>query len=66
MAEAVNGGNVVARMTIGNTRVMICDDYCRTRTDAEVKAILSRIARRALKAMSATSTNEKEYETAQG
>lgn len=30
--------------TIGNTRVKICDDYCRDKTPSEVEAILARIA----------------------
>jgi len=43
-------GNVVMEKMIGNSRVMICDDYCRDRTPEEVQAILKRIARRALEA----------------
>ena len=38
-------GNVVEEFTIGNTRVRICDDYCRDKTKAEVDEILKRIAR---------------------
>jgi len=43
-------GNVVMEKKIGNSRVMICDDYCRDRTPEEVDAILKRIAKRALEA----------------
>lgn len=39
--------NVVADFMSGNTRIFICDDYCRNTTPAEVDAILARIARRA-------------------
>ena len=42
MLEAKQSGNVVEDFTIGNTRIKICDDFCRTRTSGEVKEILSR------------------------
>lgn len=38
-------GNVVEEFTVGNTRVKICDDYCRDKSHAEVEAVLDRIAR---------------------
>ena len=41
-------GNVVKEMSIGNTRIKICDDYCREKTKAEVEEILKRIARNAI------------------
>lgn len=41
-------GNVVQEFTIGNTRVKICDDFCRDRTPEDVDAILARIAKRAI------------------
>lgn len=45
--------NVVQEYKSGNTRIMICDDYCRNTTPAEVDAILTRIARRAQAQLSA-------------
>ena len=41
-------GNVVEDFYIGNTHVMICDDYCRDKTPEQVQEILDRIAARAL------------------
>lgn len=38
-------GNVVKEMSIGNTRIKICDDYCREKTKAEVEEILKQITR---------------------
>jgi len=38
-------GHVVEELKIGNTRIKICDDYCRDKTSEEVEAILARIAR---------------------
>ena len=46
MLEAKQSGNVVEDFTIGNTRIKICDDFCRTRTSGEVKEILTPAARR--------------------
>lgn len=37
-------GNVVEEFMIGNTKVRICDDYCRDKTPEEVDAILKNIA----------------------
>ena len=39
-------GNVVKDFLIGNTRIKICDDYCRDTTPEAVQAILTRIADR--------------------
>ena len=39
-------GNVVKDFRIGNTRIKICDDYCRGTTSETVQAILDRIADR--------------------
>ena len=39
-------GNVVKDFQIGNTRIKICDDYCRDTSPDEVQAILDRIADR--------------------
>ena len=41
-------GNVVEKFDIGNTRIKICDDYCRTKTKQEVEEILRRIAQNAI------------------
>lgn len=38
-------GHVVEEFKIGNTKIKICDDYCRNTTPEEVDAILARIAR---------------------
>lgn len=38
-------GNVVQEFLIGQTRVKICDDYCKNRTAEDIKAILQRIAK---------------------
>lgn len=43
----VKEGHVVEEFMIGNTKVKICDDYCREKTPEEVDAILKRIAKRA-------------------
>lgn len=53
MAAGAETGNVVREFSIGNTRVRICDDYCRDRTREDVELILQRIARRALEQFSA-------------
>ena len=37
-------GKIVKEFSIGNTRVKICDDYCRSKTKQEIEAILRRIA----------------------
>ena len=39
-------GNVVKDFKIGNTRIKICDDYCRDKTPEAVQAVLDRIADR--------------------
>ena len=51
-------GNVVKSFTIGNTKVKICDDYCRDRTPEEVEQILARIADIALRAFNAAATED--------
>lgn len=43
---------------IGNTRVKICDDYCRNRTQDDIELILKRIAERALKNFQAEALNK--------
>ena len=50
---ALEQGNVVKDYYIGDTRVKICDDYCRDCTPQEIDEILKRIARRAQIALSA-------------
>ena len=52
-------GHVVEEFTIGNTRIKICDDYCRDKTPEDVKAILKRIAQIAQPALSAAYYNGK-------
>ena len=39
-------GNVVKDFQIGNTRIKICDNYCRDTTPEAVQVILDRIANR--------------------
>lgn len=56
MLEAKRSGNVVEDFTIGNTRIKICDDFCRTRTSGEVKEILDRVARRTVGSLTAAAT----------
>lgn len=51
--------NVVRDFTIGNTRIKIADDYCRS--GFEVDMILRRIARRAQRQLSAAA-NTADYE----
>lgn len=41
------GGYVVKDFFISNTRIKVCDDYCRGTTSETVQAILARIADRA-------------------
>ena len=41
-------GNVVRDFYIENTRVKICDDYCKDKTKKAVEEILRRIARNAI------------------
>ncbi len=41
-------GNVVREFNIGQTKVRICDDYCRNKTETEINEILRRIAKNAL------------------
>lgn len=47
-AEMVERGNVVMETKIGNTKIYICDDYCRDKTKNDVDKILARIARNAI------------------
>lgn len=47
-----DAGNIVEEFTIGNTRIKICDDYCRDKTPEDVEAILKRIAQIAQPALS--------------
>lgn len=56
MLEAKQSGNVVEDFTIGNTRIKICDDFCRTRASGEVKEILNRVARRTVGSLAAAAT----------
>ena len=47
MAGAGQSPNIVRDFTIGNTRIKIADDYCRDKTQEDVKQILRKIARTA-------------------
>lgn len=38
-------GHVVKEFMIGNTRVKICDDYCRNQTREEAEAIMANFCR---------------------
>lgn len=51
---------VAQRMQIGNTKIIIMDDYCKDKTKAEVDAILDRIAFRAQAALSAAAAREQQ------
>lgn len=42
--DHIQEGHVVEEFYIGNTRVMICDDYCRDKTPEDIKATLKRVA----------------------
>lgn len=53
-------GNVVKEFNIGNTRVKICDDYCRSKTATEVAEILARIAKIAIEPLSVASYKNNE------
>lgn len=46
MAKGTELGNVVEEYTIENTRIKICDDFCRDKTQEDIDRILSRIAGR--------------------
>ncbi|WP_293969480.1 hypothetical protein [uncultured Ruminococcus sp.] len=52
-------GNVVKEFKIGNTRIKICDDYCRDKNKADVEAILKRIAVDAIGPLSVAAYNSK-------
>ena len=41
-------GNVVREFNIWQTRIRICDDYCKDRTKDDINEILRRIAKNAL------------------
>ena len=56
MSETALAGNAVESLHIGNTRVRICDDYWRSRTPEEIKAILDRISLRAIGSLTAETT----------
>ena len=56
MLEAKQSGNVVEDFTIGNTRIKICDDFCRTRTSGACKGSSDRVARRAVGSLTAAAT----------
>ena len=47
MVADLSKGSVVKDFKIDNTRIKICDDYCRDKTPEAVQDILNRIAERA-------------------
>jgi hypothetical protein len=49
--------SIVKDFYIENTRVVICDDYCRDKTPEDVNRILGRIAARALPVLQAAAGN---------
>lgn len=53
IGQPVPLGHVVREMTIGNTRIKICDDCCRDKTPEDVEKILRRVAQLALPALQA-------------
>jgi hypothetical protein len=46
MPNAPELGHVVWDHMNGNTRVRVCDDYCRNKTPEEVDAIIRRVSRK--------------------
>ena len=50
-------GNIVKEFLVGNTRIKICDDYCRELSPEAVQAVLSRIADRAEEQLTTTLSN---------
>ncbi len=52
MPEKEKQGNVVKEILVENTKVKICDDFCRDRTPEEIEKILSKIAEHALMELS--------------
>lgn len=50
-------GNVVEEFNLGNTRIKICDDYCRTKTKEEVEEILKRIAKNTIGPLSVSANS---------
>lgn len=47
MVKNIVEGNVVEDFYIGNTRIKICDDYCRGQSKEEAQVIIDRISRAA-------------------
>ena len=39
-------GNIVKCFCIGNAKIKIADDYCRDKTQADIDAVMKRIAQR--------------------
>lgn len=53
-------GNVVKEFNIGNTRIKICDDYCKEKNTQDVEAILLRIAQMAIGPLTVAADNAHE------
>lgn len=51
-------GNVVEEFCIGNTRVRICDDYCKNKSKEEVNEILKNIMRDAIGPLSVAANKQ--------
>lgn len=54
----IKTGNVVKELLIGNTKVKICDDFCRGRTPEEIDKTLYKIAEHALIELSTSNADE--------
>jgi len=58
LTNITNGSHIVEDFYIGNTHIMIADDYCRDKTSEDVRRILQEIAWRAQESLSAAATEE--------
>lgn len=58
MNNTEHSPNIVMDFIVGNTRIMIADNYCRDKTPEDVQRILRRIARRAQAAISAAALKD--------
>ena len=63
VVRSTEEGNVVHQQRIGNTRIKICDDYCRHLTKEDVDATLRRIADRVYEQLVAQMATELENDT---
>lgn len=56
MSNSKSKSHIVQDFYIGNTHIMIADDYCRDKTSEDVQRILQEIAWRAQESLSAAAT----------